>query len=109
MLIARLVHVVETETDALESHQRYDVVAVSRKKSNMLLELTRAARVWQPRAESTQLQQRIAALRTALSGNERALQMHLEAARQLTDVIAGVARDAESDGTYAAAVQAYSQ
>ena len=108
MLITRLEQVIQTETDALENHQRYDIVAISRKKSNMLLELTRASRVWRSRGDNYDLRQRITALRSALGRNERALQMHLEAARQLTDVIAGVARDAESDGTYAAA-GAYSQ
>lgn len=103
MLVERLLRVVQSETEALDKHERLDLAAISRKKSNMLLELTRISRVWRADKKSVPLHHKLTELRDALNRNERALQIHLQAARQLTDVIAGVAREAESDGTYAGA------
>ena len=102
-LVDRLRRVVQAETTDLEQHVRYDVSVVTRKKSHMLLELSRLSRTRRDAPKDPILRDKLSTLKDALDTNEKALEMHLRAARQLTELITNVVRNAESDGTYSGA------
>ncbi len=50
------------------------------------------------------IRSRLPRLRSKLSRNQELLAIHLAAAREISDVLAQAMRDAESDGTYSAAI-----
>ncbi len=101
----RLESVVDQETAALEARQPIDLQEMNRRKSRSLLELSRAARILPDRV-APELQDRVSGLRTKLQRNCEVLAMHLEAAREISSILNGALRAAESDGTYTTALLA---
>ena len=99
-IIDRLEDVARAEISALGQHQLADLSSFSRRKSQILLELTRQLRSIKLPIEDVQLNSRLRQLKATLDHNREALELHLKAARQLTDIIAHAKLDAESDGTY---------
>jgi hypothetical protein len=105
--IDRLEEVVDQETTALRRRAQVDLKEFNTRKSHGLLELTRAMRLFEPEALTEALRVRLAALRARLEANRAALAMHLEAAREISTIMAEAMQKAESDGTYSeAAVRA---
>ncbi len=98
--LRRLEETVDLETDALISHQPIDFADINRRKSQTLLELTRLSRAL-PAAADARLAQRLRPLRDKLAENQHVLEMHLNAVREIADLMVSVLGEAESDGTYA--------
>lgn len=102
--IERLEEAVEQETAALNMRAGVDLREFNDRKSQGLLELTRAMRHIEGTAPEPALVTRLARLRSKLDRNSVALKMHLDAVREISAVMADAMRDAESDGTYSSSM-----
>jgi hypothetical protein len=98
--IERLTATIDEETDRLESRAQVDFDSFSQRKNRGLLELTRVMR----QAQGVEFDPRVVAhltrLRASLVRNQAALQMHLDAVREVAAIIAKSIQEVESDGTY---------
>jgi hypothetical protein len=98
--IERLTATIDEETDRLESRAQVDFDSFSERKNRGLLELTRVMR----QAQGVEFDPRVVAhltrLRANLLRNQAALQMHLDAVREVAAIIARSIQEVESDGTY---------
>ena len=103
--IERLEEAVEQETAALQTRAGVDLREFNDRKSQGLLELTRAMRHIEGMAPEPALVTRLTRLRTKLELNSAALKMHLDAVREVSAVMADAMRDAESDGTYSRSIR----
>ncbi|TDT88870.1 MULTISPECIES: hypothetical protein [Azorhizobium] len=99
----RLEIVIDQETAALEAHQPVDLAEMNRRKSRSLLELSRALRGLPDDVDSS-LGERLTGIKAKLTRNCEVLAMHLAAAREITTILNGALRAAESDGTYSTAL-----
>ena len=99
-VIERVEHVVEAETQALKQFKAVNLQEFNERKSQGLLEMSRAVRGLGASALDAGTSARLTALRTKLEINQALLSTHLRAAREITTVMAETIRDHESDGTY---------
>ncbi|MCG6121768.1 MAG: hypothetical protein MEP57_03540 [Microvirga sp.] len=100
-LLDRLETLLEDETGGLRAVSIAEMKDLNRRKSQCLLELTRASRALEGQARDPDLTERIAALQGALGRNQAALGVHIAAVREIAAIIADAIRAHESDGTYA--------
>jgi hypothetical protein len=98
--IARLEGVIDEETAALQSRRHIDLDGTSRRKNRGLLELVRSTRGVGDLQRDPRIADRLTELRHKLERNRSLLQMHLDAVREVSAIIARTIREAESDGTY---------
>jgi hypothetical protein len=96
----RLTGVVEQETAALKDHTAIDLNEFSNRKNQALLELNRAMRVLGNAPLSEAAAASLGDLRAKLALNCAALKVHLDAVREISNILADAIRDADSDGTY---------
>jgi flagellar biosynthesis/type III secretory pathway chaperone len=98
--LTRLEEVISEETMALEARHSIDLQEFNRRKSRSLLELTRIIRGLPTNIMDDGLRQRLDRLRLGLNRNKELLRIHLAAAQEIAEVLAGAIGEAESDGTY---------
>ncbi|WP_245474514.1 hypothetical protein [Bradyrhizobium sp. Leo121] len=98
--IERLTATIDEETDKLENRAQVDFDSFSQRKNRGLLELTRAMRVTQGIEFDPRVVAHLTRLRASLVRNQAALQMHLDAVREVSAIIAKSIQEVESDGTY---------
>ncbi|SRR5690554_2939418 len=98
--IERAEKIVERETAALRSRGQVDLREFEHRKSHALLDLTRAGRGVDATELPPEIVDRLRALRGALEANMECLSLHLDAVREIADVIAQAMLAQESDGTY---------
>ncbi|WP_407527425.1 flagellar protein FlgN [Methylobacterium oryzisoli] len=103
--LTRLEATIDAETDALSAQAAIDQEAFNRRKSQSLLELTRLARRDDALADPA-VAACLMRLRDKLARNQEVVALHLRAAEEVSEVITGALRAAESDGTYTAAPRA---
>jgi hypothetical protein len=101
--IERLKATIDKETAKLEIREAVDFEAFSQRKNRGLLELTRAMRLPQGAGLDPRLAPQLADLRASLVRNQAALQIHLDAVREVSAIIAKSIQEVESDGTYSLA------
>lgn len=101
-LIKRLENVVEEETNALTSGARIDFDDFSARKSRSILEFVRRMRAQPHLSVEVEVIEEIQQLRQKLERNQRVLEMHYSAVRDVAEVIVRAIRETESDGTYTA-------
>lgn len=101
--IERLLVTVDEETEKLEIRASVDFDSFSQRKNRGLLELTRAMRLTQSVGADPRVAPHLARLRTSLVRNQTALQIHLDAVREVSAIIARSIQEVESDGTYSVA------
>ncbi|MCA3575474.1 MAG: hypothetical protein IOC86_16265 [Aestuariivirga sp.] len=98
--LLKLIEVVEEENLALQQHQILVHAGYTDRKNQALRELMAAQRFGNPaeagRASEPLLRRLSAALRT----NAALLKLHIAAVGELSDIIIGGLRAADSDGTY---------
>lgn len=99
-VLQRLEEVVQQETEALQSRRVADLQDFNTRKSHCLLELTRALRLIEGTPLDKVLAARLTGLRAMLEVNRAVLKTHLDAAQEVSTIIADALREAESDGTY---------
>jgi hypothetical protein len=98
--IERLTATIDEETDKLDSRMQVDFDSFSQRKNRGLLELTRAMRLAQGIEFDPRVVAHLTRLRASLVRNQAALQMHLDAVREVAAIIARSIQEVESDGTY---------
>jgi hypothetical protein len=103
--IERLEDVVDQETAALKGRTAADLREFNNRKSQGLLELSRSLRYFQVAPPTNAVLERLAGLREKLDTNKAVLELHLEAVREVSTIMADAIRDAESDGTYSPSVR----
>jgi hypothetical protein len=101
--IERLKATIDEETEKLEIRASVDFEAFSQRKNRGLLELTRAMRLTQGVGVDPRVVPHLAALRASLVRNQASLQIHLDAVREVSAIIARSIQEVESDGTYSIA------
>jgi hypothetical protein len=106
MTIERLELAIDQETQELRLHKVADLREFNNRKSQGLLELSRAMRGLGEAARDRRLQAKLAQLRAKLAENLSVLSMHLTAAQEVSQIISRAIQDAESDGTYSASPRA---
>ena len=105
-IIAHLSEVVGEETAHLRRGAAVDLKVANDRKSQALLELTRALRQVEPSvARDAAVAARLAELRSRLEQNQAILKLHLEAVREVSNIVCAVIRHAESDGTYSPSIR----
>lgn len=102
--IERLKATIDEETSKLESRAVVDFDTFSQRKNRGLLELTRAIRVASDVQDDPRVAPQLTHLRASLIRNQAALQIHLDAVREVSAIIAKSIQDVESDGTYSLAI-----
>ncbi|MBF9235639.1 flagellar protein FlgN [Microvirga alba] len=100
--IERLEDTIEAETIALLSHSVVDQEEFNRRKSQSLLELSRLVRVIQDEPVDPDLIARLTQLQMKLEQNHSVIEMHLRAVQEVSEIVSGAIRSADSDGTYSA-------
>jgi hypothetical protein len=98
--VERIEDLLDEETAELKNHRAIDLASFIHRKGQGLLELTRASRAMNGYEVEPAVADRLARLRDKLERNQAVLQLHLDAVREVADLLAKAARDAESDGTY---------
>jgi hypothetical protein len=102
--IQRLEEIVDQETMALRAGKTVNLKEFNDRKSQALLELTRASRQMQGGGADPALAGLVGSLKVKLAVNQAALKMHLEAVREISTSLSDAIRQAESDGTYTQAI-----
>lgn len=100
--IDRLEDAVIAETETLRAGGAPSYDDFNYRKSHGLLELTRAMRAFRPEEVIAEVRERLARLRARLEGNRVLLKTHLDATREISEILTAALRNAESDGTYSA-------
>ncbi len=101
--IERLKATIDEETSKLESRAVVDFDTFSQRKNRGLLELTRAIRFASDIQDDPRVTPQLTHLRASLIRNQAALQIHLDAVREVSAIIAKSIQEVESDGTYSLA------
>ena len=98
--IERLKATIDEETSKLEARAVVDFDTFSQRKNRGLLELTRAIRLTSDIQADPRVTPQLTHLRASLIRNQAALQIHLDAVREVSAIIAKSIQEVESDGTY---------
>lgn len=101
--IERLKTTIDEETQKLEVRAAVDFDGFSQRKNRGLLELSRAMRLAQGGDLDPRVAPYLTGLRSSLIRNQAALQIHLDAVREVSAIIARSIQEVESDGTYSLA------
>ena len=102
--IERLKATIDEETSKLEARAVVDFDTFSQRKNRGLLELTRAIRLTSDIQGDPRVAPQLTHLRASLIRNQAALQIHLDAVREVSAIIARSIQEVESDGTYSLAI-----
>jgi hypothetical protein len=96
----RIDKILDRETEALQTRAAIDLKESNNNKSQALLELGLATRSLEGIALDPDLIEGLKALRTKLAFNQTVLRRHLDAVREVANVVADTIQDREWDGTY---------
>lgn len=96
----RVEMIVDSETAALRSRAPIDLKEFNNGKSQALLEFSIASRSLDASMLDEDLIRRLKLLRGKLETNSIVLRMHLDAVREIANVVAETIQDSEWDGTY---------
>jgi len=98
--LQRLETLVDRETAALTSRAPIDLKEFNNAKSQALLDLSLATRSLDMATLDAELIERLKTLRAKLEKNRVVLRRHLEAVREIANLVSETIQDAEWDGTY---------
>ncbi len=98
--LLKLIEVVEEENTALQQHQILVHAGFTDRKNQALRELMAAQRFENTVEASRSCEPLLRRLSTALRANAALLKLHISAVGELSDIIIGGLRAADSDGTY---------
>ncbi|MCB8838123.1 hypothetical protein [Aurantimonas sp. VKM B-3413] len=96
----RLESVLASEIEALRSGNAVNLAEITSRKNQCLLEFSRLARTL-PDTDPA-LRRRLEGLKLSVEENQRVLDMHIRASREIAALITRTIAEAESDGTYSA-------
>ena len=101
-IIGRIEEAVDEETAGIRASTGFDLKASNARKSRYLYELTRAMKGANEIEFLEQHREGLARLRQKLAKNEAAILAHLNAVKEVADLLQGAIEHAEADGTYSA-------
>lgn len=105
--IKRALDVVEAESRALRAGGGTDLKAFEYRKSQALLDLSRARQSVPSAVLGQNSKELLGHLRAALTDNMSLLSKHLSAVKEIADLVAQSMLEADSDGTYARPAPGY--
>lgn len=97
--LVRLIDTLEEENRALREQKIVSHAVFTDRKNQVLRELMAAQRKGIAPA-GTELQAQLQTLSVVLKENARLLKLHITAVGEISDIIVGSLKEAESDGTY---------
>ncbi|WP_321503968.1 hypothetical protein [Breoghania sp.] len=100
LAIQRANEAVTSETTALRQGVRVDLRDFERRKSQALLDLTRAGENLAEGPFGPEVAETLGMLRNNLKDNMQLLSTHLQAVREISEMISRSLIEADSDGTY---------
>ena len=100
LAITKLVEAVENENSALLRQDIISHAGYTDRKNQALRELMAAQRRDSSRTSVDQIRPQLVLLSQALQANAKLLKHHIAAVGDVSDIIVGSLRDANSDGTY---------
>lgn len=100
LAVDKLLEAVEDENTALRRQEIMSHAGYTDRKNQALRELMAAQRREASRTAVDQIRPKLFHLSQALQDNARLLKHHIAAVGEVSDIIVGSLRDAESDGTY---------
>lgn len=100
LAVAKLLEAVEDENSALRRQEFISHVGYTDRKNQALRELMAAQRREAVPTAVEQVQPQLLRLSQALLANSKLLKHHIAAVGEISDIIVGSLRDANSDGTY---------
>ena len=98
--LVKLIEVVEEENTALEQHRILVHAGYTDRKNQALRELMAAQRFGSPAEAARAAEPLLRRLSAALRANAALLKLHIAVVGELSDIIIGGLRAADSDGTY---------
>jgi len=101
-IISRIEDAIDLETDSIRTDVDFDVAASNARKSRYLYELNKAASSLSPHQLGEEHRAGLERLRAKLEINERAILAHLNAVKEVADLLQNAIQRAEADGTYSA-------
>ncbi|MEX3007054.1 hypothetical protein [Hoeflea sp. TYP-13] len=101
-VLGRLNAILEKENAALGTDPNFDVNASNINKSRCLYELSALTKTVPPQNMSRSHGQMLRVIHEKLERNTLKVKAHLDAVRNVTDLLRDAAREAEADGTYTA-------
>lgn len=99
-VLGRLDAILDAENSSLGSDPKFDVAASNVSKSRCLYELTTLTKQVPPDVIAQSHGNELRALHGKLERNNIRVKAHLDAVREVTDLLRDAAIDAEADGTY---------
>lgn len=99
-VLGRLDAILEAENSALGSDPKFDVAASNVSKSRCLYELTTLTSQMPPEAIARSHGKELRSLHGKLERNNIRVKAHLDAVREVTELLRDAAIAAEADGTY---------
>lgn len=100
--VTRAIETVRAETRTLRANPTSDLRSFEYRKSQALLDLTRAREKVPPALYSEDLRAALSRFKMELDENMQLLQLHKDAVSEVVDTLSKTMIDLESDGTYAA-------
>ena len=98
--LLKLIEVVEEENAVLQERRITHHTGFTDRKNHCLRELMAAQRLEEPHNTANACRSLLQRLSKALRENAALLKLHIGAVGELSDIIIGGLRDADSDGTY---------
>jgi hypothetical protein len=98
--IDRIEAVVIEETQALRTSMTYDLERSNNRKSHSIVDFNNAVRNLTKSDLDSEIVRRLEVMRRHLRENHTVIQLHLEAAKEISALLSEAMQDAESDGTY---------
>ncbi|MEP4767466.1 MAG: hypothetical protein ABJY83_06140 [Roseibium sp.] len=100
--IERAIEIVRDETDALRANPTTDLKSFEYRKSQALLDLTRARTMVPPASYSPELKECLTEFKFELDENMKLLRLHKDAVSEVVETMSRIMIDLDSDGTYEA-------
>lgn len=98
--LGRLIDVIEEENALLKDHKIVFHGSFTDRKNQALRELMAVRRQESMAVTASRARPQLLRLQHALQENARLLKIHITAVGEISDIIVGSLREAESDGTY---------
>ncbi|GGB53789.1 hypothetical protein GCM10011316_27280 [Roseibium aquae] len=98
--VRRAISVVRAETAALRETPNADLAPFEHRKSQVLLDLSRARGALTLEEVSEEIEILLQDLRVSLAENMTILDRHMKAVQEVSDLLSRVMLEADSDGTY---------
>ena len=99
-ILTRLNTLIESETETVGADRDFDFKASNERKSRLLHELNRTGRKLDSVSVDGELLSELTNLKEALQRNEAKISAHLSAVREVSDIMVGIMRNEQADGTY---------